>query len=442
MTGRNGSATGASHRAAESIAFVLATLVYALILMWSYAHVESQVFGYAGAAYQPPGLGWSIATYAIAALPAALLSPRAERASSSALAVMYVLVYVPFVVIAPHIMEWPIYEVILFDLFLLFNLLVVRWLVSLPNRRFAAVPIDERTFNIGVAGLTATLAFLPALMSGFHVDLSIGDVYTRRLAARESVPAGSPAAYAISILRTTLLPLSLSIGIVRRRLFLVSASLLAVVTIFSLNGQKSVALTPLLLLGSYALLRYAPRFFGPMAALGAAALVVMGDLMWFVLGNSLPSGLLTFRLLVAPVVNMGRYLRFFSDHPVYLLTGSILRGVLPSPYDRPMTMMLGAQYDPDEQLNLNCNVWATAFGDGGYPAIVIASILIGILLWLMDSWMRETDRPIFVLVGVFVGFILCSSALPTAVLSGGLAPTLMALFLLGGTTRRSFSAGV
>jgi len=417
----------------QRVAYGAASACYGAMFNWSYAHVESVNFDYGGAVFNPPTSLGLLACYIMAILPAMWMSPEADRPSSVALTVFYVLVYVPFVFVAPHVLPWPLQDVLLLEGFLLVCLALISGLVALPCRAFALIRVRESSYVLGLAVVTITLALLTAALNGFKVDLSIADVYTRRLAARETVEAGSASGYAVALLASTLLPLALIIGIARRRIVLVGASLLAVIAIFSLAGQKSIALTPLMLLGAYALIRWARRWFGAMVCLGMAALIAISDVAAIVYDNIVPAAVFSFRLLSGAGINMSRYFEFFSAHPYYLLRGSVLRTVLSSPYDRPMTMMMGAQYDPTEALNLNSNVWATAFGDGGYWAIILSSLIMGLLLWILDSLARGRHAIVFRVFGAFLGLIFAAMALPTAFITGGVVPSLAALYVLAGT---------
>jgi hypothetical protein len=432
--------TGPGERTAgRRLALLLAGAALTAVLNWSYAHVESRIFGFLGFAYRPPTWEVRALLTALGLLPLVWLPVAPERPAAAGLATFYALVVLPSVHLPVHLAGWTTVGAVAFAAFMVGNFALMSAVALAPPLRLQGVAVDPTTLRWALLAATASLTLVAGALNGFQLDLSVADVYVRRFAARESVPAGSLASYLLALLAVTLMPITLAVGLAARARVMVIVSLVATAGLFSIFGQKSILLTPVFVAGLHAIAsRRRPVGTWLLAALTAG--VGLSATAHVLLGDVIASSFFTHRLFVAPALTTARYFTYFRDHPLYYLSGGLLRGLIESPYERPMSLVLGATYFEVPGMNLNTNIWASAFGDGGLAAVCLASVVAGAVLWLVESCARGPGRVALVPIAGFMGYLYAEMALPTALITGGLLPSLALCYLLYGASRRAEAA--
>ena len=431
-------AAGARRRAARA-ALGLSAALYVWALLWSFDAIMVVAFEYEGIHARPLGILSGVATVGLAMLPVLWLPTEWRRPSDAALLLLYVQVFVPVVLFSPHLTRLDPETSVLYSILLLASLLLTQAVLRAPMPELPAVRIPHGILLGGMVLLTLGLALYVGVLTGFQLDLSIGDVYLRRYEARETLPAGSLGRYGLAVLSAALIPLGISLGCAGRTRLGLVASGVGIVAVFSFTGQKSVALTPLLLGAFWALWRFCrPQM--AVAMVLTAALLTAGSAASYLSGNGLPVALFTWRLLVAAARNHAYHLEYFASHPMYYFGGGLLRGIVDSPYHAPMSLMIGAEYSTVPGINLNANAWASAFGDLGAWGMLLVGAPIGAVLWLLDAAhvrLRDATAP---LLAGFLAFIFAEQSFSTSILSGGVAATTGVLLLLA-VTHRPRAAG-
>jgi hypothetical protein len=128
------------------------------------------------------------------------------------------------------------------------------------------------------------------------------------------------------------------------------------------------------------------------------------------------------------------YFKYFSVHPFALL-GDTIGGFFGSSYQKPIVLIIaehfwGTIFDP------NVGWIADAYANFGAIGIIVYGLVLGVLLRVADGLVGSHIAP-GVVEGLMVGpvFALCSSALPTVMVTHGFLIILLVLWFLKGSWR-------
>jgi hypothetical protein len=138
-----------------------------------------------------------------------------------------------------------------------------------------------------------------------------------------------------------------------------------------------------------------------------------------------------YRTWVSPVINGGMFFDFFSDHPrtrFSHVTG--LGWVGENPYNQAqLGLVIGKAYGNAEH-EANTHFWADGYASAGLPGMLIVTILAGAALIVLDSATRRLDQGLATLAVVTHAANLVHLPIFTALVSGGLAFSILLLFAL------------
>ncbi|MCE9558445.1 MAG: hypothetical protein K8R88_05790 [Armatimonadetes bacterium] len=284
--------------------------------------------------------------------------------------------------------------------------------------------------------LTIGVSFFIAALNGFQVSLSFGDIYERRLAARDAVPTGGLVGYITSLLAFSFAPLSLAIGFSRKNYALIFAGLFAVVCIFSFSGTKSSILTPLLILILFTFAKQRSRFGTLNWLAGFSVFVTFSSLVWTQIQNPALSAAFTNRLIVSRGISLAHFWDVYRDRPIYM-GDSTLASVLSIPPAPAKTYAVGAIYGFSEQDNYNASIWASAYANFGYVGIVIAGVAAGIVLKLYNALSVSGDRIVTCAMAGMLAMVWSDASFEGSLVTHGLVFTLPYLFLLKAQTHEN-----
>jgi len=114
------------------------------------------------------------------------------------------------------------------------------------------------------------------------------------------------------------------------------------------------------------------------------------------------------------------YYDYFTSHPPYYLSFSVLRSFVPSPYDTEAPYLIGRVYFNTGE-DANANLWADAIANFGLIGVIPASLLLGVVLWLFDWVASGRDLRLVAPLAALAGLGLSNGALLTTILTGGIA---------------------
>ena len=398
-------------------ATIAAALIYVVVLMWAYISYFSPLFAYDGLTDTGPHTSAKLIAAALSVLPAAWLPLSADRPSTLVLWPLYLLGYVPSIVV-PIFIRANVGVVLPFDAALIGSMAIVTVIVRLP-------PPPIRVPHLSLLALTRLLTGLALLSSlyivaafGIHSLPSLGNVYTTRATFDTALGGATAGSYIVPWAGDVINPMLTALGAARRRLDLVILGLLGQLLIYSDTGFKNVlfavALVPLVYWG----ISFASRWFGLAVSVATAVILVVAVPARFITGEW--SVTLARRVFATPGQIGYYYYEFFSLHPKDHLAHSFLRWFVHSPYNQTLPHVIGSAYFPSSNPNANAHLWADAFANFGFVGVGVFSLVCGFVLWIADGLGRGRDARIAGPMLVIAGLSLSSSALFTSLLTLGI----------------------
>jgi hypothetical protein len=407
-------------------ATLVAALAYVGVLIWGYTKHFSPLYAYHGLIDAGPAPEAILAIVALAALPAAWLPLSASRPSTVVLWFLYLIGYVPAVVV-PLWLTGDLGTVLPLDIALMAAMVILGLVVRLPPLPVTLPHLSAATFTRLLVVLGAVTTAYIAVTFGVNSLPSLGDVYQTRAVFDTELGAAWPAGYIVPWAGNAINPMLMSLGLARKRVDMLMLGLAGQLLIYADTGFKSVLFSIALVPFVYAGISIARRSFGLSATLGSSAVLIFG-----IVASPLTSewSLSLVRRLFATPGQIGWYFYdFFSDHPRYELSHSFLRWFSSSPYIEDPATLIGAVYFPDSHPSANANLWADAFANFGLAGIVGFTIVLGVVLLIVDNLGRRRDARVIGPMVAIAGLSLASSALFTSILTlgFGLGCVLMAL---------------
>ena len=412
-------------------------MAYYAALLASYALVESQLFDVMGMGYYPPSWGFQLLGAGMALLPSIFLPVRGLQPSQTCTWILYVSVVMPMMFVPYHALARPAGEVVVLPLVILGLLLMLIAYQRAPLMRLPRMRVSPQLVRWTMqAGLAALVAFILLLNGSFHLNLSLGDVYHRRLAARDTIGDGSVAAYAIATLTYSTAPIGLLMGYLRRQYFVMALSIFAFLIAYSCRAAKTDLFMPVFLLGLCLVMRR--RTSMGIAIAGGVLVVVLASMIeYLVFESSVISGYLVRRQLFVPSLLTSYYWDFFVDHVSVAYSDRFYGRFFVEPrYDMSLTRLIGYEYFGNGEINANTCFWASAFANLGYGGMLVLTGCLAWLLRLFDSLAAGGNQTLCAAMAGLFAVQLCNGALENCMITGGVAATLATLYLLRGADNR------
>jgi glycosyltransferase involved in cell wall biosynthesis len=400
---------------------VVAAVAYVISLSLAYQLVLSPAFESSGLVNRLTSSGAPVLALALASLPSGWMPIRASRPSDVSLWVIYLIGYVPSLVIPPFLLgtRWSLLplQLVLTVSFLSILFVLRQARIVLPAVELGPVTYAMLLGLLGVIGVGGVIWIFGIPTSIPSLD-TVGE--TRAEYKEELTSAGRLAGYAIWWTGQVVAPLLMAYGIWARRRALAGIGVVAFILVYAVTGFRSMIFGPLLLLGLLTVIRLGRWRFGAVApTFGATVIVVtalLGAIGWLV-----PVSLLVRRLVVVPGQLMAYYYDFFSQHDTYALSHSVLGFIFDRPYPASPPVLIGERYFSEPGLNANGNLWADGMANFGLIGVIAASLLLALLLLVLDAAARA--KPLAV-VGPASGMSLwavTNSGLLTSMLTHGIA---------------------
>lgn len=408
-------------------AAVTATLAYVGALVWAYRSHFSPLFAYDGLTDAGPSWSAIVIAAGLGTVPALLLPLSADRPSSLVLWPLYLLGYVPTIVV-PLFMKGYLNIVLPFDVALLISMVILILIVRLPAPRIEVPHLSLMTVTrlLAIASLLSTIYIL--VVFGVHPPPSLANVYRTRATFASETAGATSAGYIVPWAGDVINPTLMTIGIARRRIVLVLLGGFGQLLIYADTGYKNVlfavALVPLV----YLAVASASRWFGLATSLATTAILLLAVPAGSITGNW--SVTLARRVFAAPGQFAYYYYEYFSVHQQDHLSHSFLRWFIHSSYAQPPPLVIGAAYFPSSQPDANGHMWADAFANFGFAGIVVFTIICGLMLWVADGLGRQRDARLAAPMLVIAGLSLASSAMFTSILTLGVGLTFVLMAVM------------
>lgn len=401
---------------------VLGSLGYVAVLLWAYQAAIAPTYDYQGLVDRAPSSATLMTATVLALLPSLWLPVGHRRPSAMTAWFLYVLGYVPAIVVPVFIARQPQTTTLATSLAMLASMAFVALAVTVR------VPLIRRPIPSATTYLLVLVAFALAVdvylvaTFGLSFDLpDLAEVYDVRSDFRGAVGGGIgavAAGYLIPWAGNAINPMLMTIGIVRRRWLIAALGLLGQVLIYQVTGFKSILFSVVLVPAVLAALVIGRRVAGPLVAIGGG-LVLWGSVVaTTILVSPWPLALAS-RLFATPGQVTHQYFDWFADHPTYGLAHSVLRGITGTPWTEDPPFVIGTAYFTSGT-NANGSIWADGFANFGLLGVLLVGVALALALWISDIAARGRDLRLTAPVFAIAGLSLANGALLTTLLTLGM----------------------
>lgn len=414
---------------------VVGAAVYVGLLHWVYLDWVSPVYAYYGLISS--GADWPalLVITVLTMLPAIWLPTGLRRPSDIVLWFLYLFGYVPACAIPIHVLGPDLGTVLPFS-----GALAIAFSALALTRRIPLVPsrwpgLTERSFTrllvvLGIASAAYVIVFfgVPTGLPTFE------NVYGTRADFTNVASLTAAAGYVVPWAGNVIYPFLIALGLARSRVRYVLFGVAGALLVYGTAGFKSVLFAIFLVPLLFLVVRYGARRLGTLLTWATIALIGVTVAATWVSGSLWPLAIFVTRLLAVPGQMAAYYYDFFSSHETYLLSHSILRLFFTSPYDVDPPFLIGAVYLHSPTTDANANLWADAMANFGLLGIVPFTLLLGAVLWVLDSVSVGRDLRIIGPTLGLAGIILGNGALLTSILTLGAGLTIGLIALMPKTS--------
>lgn len=138
-----------------------------------------------------------------------------------------------------------------------------------------------------------------------------------------------------------------------------------------------------------------------------------------------------YRMIFIPSQIQFQYYNYFSEREKVLFSEGFIGKIfsIDNPYFEPIPILINRFYLGKEAY-ANTGIFADAFANGGFLAMIMISLILGLVLLLVDS--ISTKLPLYFVVGSssYIMFVLNDTGLQTTLFTGGLILLIILLMLL------------
>lgn len=421
-------------------ALLVASLAYAWSLAYAHSEYLSYAWGYYGFSFRPLGAGEISLLIVLVAIGSLGIPRTLDRPSAIILLLLYLIVFVPSVVISLGLNTDRIerYGLSLSAMAVMFWV-SGRFVQQKPalTVRQGGVPGNMLTFTLVGVYAVSTLILLIAYRS-IMTFASLEDIYQQRLAASDdNVILGYLRTYYASVIS----PGVLALGLIQSRRILAVLGVAGCVMTYMIDAQKTALLLPAVMIILYFALR------NRLGAIQASAAAIAGLAAFISLTVALndSSGIarflntfLVFRTIAIPGLTFSQYSDLFSSLGYTWwsnVTGLSLFIPAPAafvshPYWPSLGRIVGDYYYGFGVVNANANLFS---GEGvaaaGWFGVIVIGLALTAWLRLIDTVASGWNRLLTLLVMVPVGIALTNGHLSTVLISfGGAFWTLLFLY--------------
>ncbi|KMT60377.1 hypothetical protein [Paenilisteria newyorkensis] len=403
----------------NKIVLIIGISLYVYGLKLAYTDFISPAFSYFGFINLHPSAMEQFVSIVFVFIPILWSNTHAYRPSRIVYWILYMMVYVPAMIVPDYVRMNNFDAIIALKCVLLFCMALIYM-----TGNFKLIPVYYTKVKTNV------MLFVIALFSlslwgiiiqtfGIHFNFSqVDDVYDLREAYRDQVNRLS--GYAMNWQSKIINALLLALGFVNKNKLLICIGVLGQLFIFSITGQKSVALSSVFILVIIFCLRKSGRDFVLYFVYGITALVFLTMALDLVTNSSEYTSLFIRRMLITPGLLLSYYFDFFSVNPQVHLSHSILDPFLTYPYDKLPPFLIGEHYFGRVGLAANANLWADGFANFGYAGIIGFTVLLVGILYLYDSISANRNFIVSAALIAMPAWSLVDTSLITSLLTHGI----------------------
>lgn len=403
-------------------------LLFKFILDYTYVHSVSPLYSYAGLLTDINGDKVAI-SYLLVAVMGMLLPSGNRKPSDFGLILLFVFIVVPILSLWGLQNEASEFVVMVVTSFAMLQLLMK---VRLTDKRMPEVEGGRRFYSVVAWTLIAVLFAALIARGGLrYINLSLAKVYELRAMVTEALLQGGWAYLWIWCGKSLLIVL-MGTALWQRRWLMFAGTSALEILLFAFTTHKELLFYPLMVTFIY-LCSVRGYRLSRVFVLGLCGILVLAVFMDSITGNHLFLGVLVYRAFDAIGFNHFAYYHFFQQNPYVLFRNGILSDVFTYPYSQPVALLIGAgRYGEGTDPFVNAGYIASGYMQLGAAGIFLYTILIAGIMKIFDLL---TIGRIPVWLGTAVGaisiFQLVNSDLTTALLTHGIAISLVGMWLIG-----------
>ncbi len=419
---------------------LLLASVYVGLLQWTYVHDIHPRWAYMGLEHHEPGAWLRLALSLVAVAPVAWMPRTLVRPSQIGLWFIYLLVYVPSLLIPADAIGGAPWRWLSIGLVLSLCMLLLSWSYAIPlspaPRRDPPEAVPRFWLAIGGLGV----ALYAVVLSHFGLPTTLPtllEIYDVRADFGDAVRGGGRlSAYAVSWTANVINPLLVAWGLSRRRWWVAALGVAGQLVLFGITGLKSVLLSAGLIVAVVVVLRGDGRRFGVWMLGGATVVLVLGVIESQLFDGGLLSGVLVRRTFVVPGQLMGLFVDYYGQHEKAWLGHSILGGIVPYGTELAPPRLVGGRYFASVA-SANASVWADGYANFGELGMVAATGLLAAVFRLYDRAAVGLRRALATGLFAIPALTLANSALLTSLLTHGVLLVIAVVMLLPRVDRRA-----
>ena len=409
------------------IVYFSISIIYKLLLDFSYTYYVSQYYQYMGFHFNMHGsqflLGWVIYLVLIITSPKSI-----NKISDFFISLLIFSLLTPLLSMYGLDSNLSIYPVFVS----LTSIAIIAILTKTKGIKTPYIPIfqnSEKSFFIISLTLVVFLLFwFSASGAILNINFNLANVYDFRRENAELTNIGLLAYLNNWIMQIFSICL-FSYGLFKKNIFIICFSLFAQIIFFGVSSHKTVLFLPLMVFVFYIYFKKTSSLTTIPLILGT---IILASLIFFFLNpSSLIPSMFIRRVFFVPALLTNAYFDFFEKNPFVLWSGSILNPFMDDVYPTSISYTIGAFLGKDEMAANNGYI-SSGYAHAGFIGVLIYSLILGVYLKWLNVFSKNVPHiwlTIALMVTPFRSLIL-SSDLPTTFLTHGLIIATIMITLL------------
>lgn len=310
-------------------------------------------------------------------------------------------------------------------LYISLSVLITGLLVHiLPKISFPKLPVIS-IYGIPICGLLISLYVMGGLFfANSSINFDFYKVYSIRSELHEKyLPLyGYLIPWFGNIINITIM----LYGFLKHKYSIILIALAIQLLLFGVTNFKSFLFLPFVIAG-YVIVRKKISVMRTFILGGLCFINIL--LLIYYSGEPMGLGIIN-RALIIPAALSSLYFEYFSLHDYAFMFGSKLGSLFESSYDTNAIYVIAQEYW-GQIFSPNVAWMVDAYANLGVPGMLMSIFILSIILKVADSFAVRISQPqIAEALFISIGLVLCSSSLPTALLTHGGLISVIALYWL------------
>lgn len=411
------------------------------------AYIIVVLFGYNNFVSKATFLHWNYDLWTvflfccISLLPSFWMPVETLRPSSLVYWVLYLVVYIPAIIVPYLSIRISFDDLIFFNLSMLVAFMICLKMHLLSLISFSYFKIKKELFYFGFFAIYGFFSVLLIRSFGFNLSfVSLEDVYNVRETFNDKLDGEST--FYIRWLLYVLNPFLIVMGyLFKTRRWMLLLGFIGEFFIYSTSGLKSSLFIGFAII---AILFCMKKFslINKLAKLILSSLILLLvismciDSYFFNSANksqNMVTSLTLRRNIVLPGYLSGEYYKFFSNNPKAYMANNKYFGILvnyESSYEESSApRIIGKRLYGTESVNANANIWADAYANYGVVGMLLTSVVLGLYLRIYDSFANGIEPKLSFIMLTGPAFFFSNSALLTAFIGHGALAALLLIYM-------------